>query len=269
MALIQYLSRISFDFGAISLLGEEIGRLGLKRPLLVTDKGVAAAGILERALDAARPFEPVVYDDTTENPTEASLLECLEIWNDKGCDGAIALGGGSPIDLTKAVALLTSHGGELAGEFGIARLLSRVEPQVLEDDHATVLQTTHLGLGVLPNRIGGKGHVLAQQLAEPLRRRSETELRIRAPLRPPQMAHQHDLAATIEHRLDRRQGHDDPAIVGDGLAVVERDIEIDTNQYGLAGDIDVGDGFLCHRIYLVLTGQLPVGVWSDPVRAAS
>jgi alcohol dehydrogenase class IV len=112
--LIQYLSRIPFDFGIISTLNDEIARLKIKRPLLVTDKGVAAAGILQRTLDAAKPFEPVVYDGTTENPTEHSLLDCLEIWRDNGCDGVIALGGGSPIDLAKAVALLTSHGGSLA-----------------------------------------------------------------------------------------------------------------------------------------------------------
>ena len=114
MPLIQYLSRIHFDFGAIAGLGDEIARLGLKRPLLVTDAGVADAGILQRALDAARPLDPAVYDGTTENPTERSLLDCLEIWNDRGCDGVIALGGGSPIDLAKAVALLASHGGSLA-----------------------------------------------------------------------------------------------------------------------------------------------------------
>ena len=133
MPLIQYLSRIPFDFGAIATLGEEIQRLGLKRPLLVTDRGVAAAGILQRALDAARPLEPVVYDGTTENPTEQSLLECLDIWRDRGCDGVIALGGGSPIDLAKAVALLASHGGELADynvKTGGSDRIGKVAPQI-------------------------------------------------------------------------------------------------------------------------------------------
>ena len=45
MPLIQYLSRILFDFGAIDTLSEEIERIGIKRPLLVTDRGVADAGI--------------------------------------------------------------------------------------------------------------------------------------------------------------------------------------------------------------------------------
>ncbi len=133
MALIQYLSRVNFDIGAISVLGEEISRLGLKRPLLVTDGGIAAAGILDRALDAAAPLEPLVYDGTTENPTERSLLDCLDIWWDRGCDGVIALGGGSPIDLAKAVALLSSHGGRLVDynvKTGGSDRIGRVSPQI-------------------------------------------------------------------------------------------------------------------------------------------
>lgn len=133
MAVIQYLSRILFDFGAISTLGDEIAGLGLKLPLLITDRGIASAGILDRALDASKPCRPVVYDGTTENPTEQSLLECLDIWFERGCDGVIALGGGSPIDLAKAVALLTSHGGKLADfnvKTGGSARIGKVSPQI-------------------------------------------------------------------------------------------------------------------------------------------
>jgi hypothetical protein len=133
MPLIQYLSRIPFDFGAIAGLADEIHRLGMKRPLLITDQGVAQAGLLQRALDAARPIKPVIYDRTTENPNESSLLECLDIWHDHGCDGLIALGGGSPIDLSKAVALLTSHSGKLADynvKTGGSEGIGKVSPQI-------------------------------------------------------------------------------------------------------------------------------------------
>ncbi len=133
MPTINYLTRIEFDFGAIASLGAEIERMGLERPLLVTDRGIADAGILQRAFDAAAPSRPTVYDGTTENPTEQSLLECLEIWNEHGCDGVIALGGGSPIDLAKAVALLTSHGGTLADynvKTGGSAGIGKVSPQI-------------------------------------------------------------------------------------------------------------------------------------------
>ena len=133
MPLIQYLARIQFDFGAIGTLAEETARLGITRPLLITDSGVAEAGILDRALAAAKPLVPVVYRDTTENPTEQSLQDCLNIFRAESCDGVIALGGGSPIDLAKAVALLASHGGSLSdydvkkgGSEGIGRVLPQV-----------------------------------------------------------------------------------------------------------------------------------------------
>ena len=56
MALIYYLTPIQFDFGAIALLKSECERVGISRPLVVTDAGVKAAGVLQKALNAARPF---------------------------------------------------------------------------------------------------------------------------------------------------------------------------------------------------------------------
>lgn len=133
MSLIQYLSRIQFDFGAVSGLAAELDALGPKRPLLITDKGIEASGILERVLDAAKPHQPVLYTGTTENPTEGSLKECMALWNEHGCDGLIALGGGSPIDLGKAVALIATHGGELADydvKSGGSAKIGNVAPQI-------------------------------------------------------------------------------------------------------------------------------------------
>jgi len=133
MPLIQYLSRIHFDFGAIDLLSQEISRLGIRRPLLITDKGIASAGLLQRALDAAQPHKLVLYNETTENPNEASLEACLALWTENACDGVIALGGGSPIDLAKAVALLASHGGSFA-DYGVktggSEQIGKVAPQI-------------------------------------------------------------------------------------------------------------------------------------------
>lgn len=133
MPLIQYLSRINFDFGALAALGEEIRSLGISRPLLVTDPQLAEAGFVDRALDAAAPVELVVFDRTPGNPTEAALSDCLELWRSERCDGVISMGGGSSIDLGKAVALIASHGGRF-GEFGVTeanpRSIGKVAPQI-------------------------------------------------------------------------------------------------------------------------------------------
>ena len=121
MALITYLSRIQFDFGAVRLLGDELAGLGVRRPLITTDPGVVAAGILDTVL-AALPagIDPVVFDGTPGNPTEHAVLAALTRYRDHACEGVVAVGGGSPIDLAKAVALLATHPGALE-EYGVLR----------------------------------------------------------------------------------------------------------------------------------------------------
>jgi alcohol dehydrogenase class IV len=132
VALITYLSRIQFDFGAVSLIGEECRQLGVTRPLLVTDPGVWKAGPAGRVL--AGLGDAAVFSDTPENPTEEAVGAALERYRAGGCDGIVAVGGGSPIDLAKAVALLATHPGELA-DYGVlaggtSRITARVAPVV-------------------------------------------------------------------------------------------------------------------------------------------
>ena len=112
MALITYLTRIQFDFGALKLLEAELQLLGMRRPLIVTDKGVIAAGLWARVKDNLPGNMPItVYDGTPENPTEAAMRDALKIYKEEGCDGIVAVGGGSPMDLAKAVALMATHPG--------------------------------------------------------------------------------------------------------------------------------------------------------------
>ncbi|HYC14969.1 MAG TPA: iron-containing alcohol dehydrogenase, partial [Stellaceae bacterium] len=117
MALINYMSRIQFDFGAVRLLEAELKLLGVERPLLVTDPGVRAAGLVERVTEAMG-FTPSIFAETPSNPTEAAAKQALALYRAEGSDGVVALGGGSAIDLAKAVALLATHPGNL-GDYGI------------------------------------------------------------------------------------------------------------------------------------------------------
>src|SRR5687767_1410143 len=110
MALINYLTQIQFEGGAVRLVGEECKRLGIARPMIVTDKGVRAAGLLERVTAHLADGASVpVYDGTPSNPTEAAVLEAAALYRRSGCDGVIALGGGSSIDLAKGAALAATH----------------------------------------------------------------------------------------------------------------------------------------------------------------
>lgn len=114
MPLINYLTTIRFDFGAITGLPEDIAALGLKNPLLVTDRGVVGAGIAAKILaQMPRGGATPVFDGTPSNPTEEATDAAVAVYQANNCDGIVALGGGSPMDLAKAVAILVTHGGTL------------------------------------------------------------------------------------------------------------------------------------------------------------
>ena len=134
MALIQYLTQIQFDHGAIGLLASECRRIGIARPLVVTDAGVRAAGILQKALDALGDLPAAVFDGTPSNPTEAAVRAAVEAYRAGRCDGLVAVGGGSAIDCAKGVAIAATHEGPLAGyatiEGGSPRITERVAPLV-------------------------------------------------------------------------------------------------------------------------------------------
>lgn len=130
MALIQYLTHIQFDFGALALLPAECERVGIRRPLLVTDAGVRAAGLLDRALAALPGWPVAVFDATPANPTEAAVREAAALWSGAGCDGLVALGGGSSIDLAKGVAIAATHPGPLKTYATIEGGSPRITPAV-------------------------------------------------------------------------------------------------------------------------------------------
>ena len=135
MALIQYLTQIHIDFGARQVLAAECERVGITRPLIVTDAGVRAAGVLamlQQALPAA--LQGPVYDGTPSNPTEAAVRAATRMFADGGCDGLIAVGGGSSIDCAKGVAIAARHAGPLTTyatiEGGSARITADAVPLI-------------------------------------------------------------------------------------------------------------------------------------------
>lgn len=136
MSLINYITQIQFEVGAVAQLPVECQRVGITRPLIVTDRGVRAAGIVDVALRAlaGTVASPVVYDDTPSNPNENAVREAVGMFKECGCDGVIAIGGGSAIDLAKGVAVCARHEGPLKRfaviEGGLARITSATAPVI-------------------------------------------------------------------------------------------------------------------------------------------
>jgi 4-hydroxybutyrate dehydrogenase len=102
---IQYLSDIFFEPGALSTLPGVLHKLSIRNPLVVTDPGLVSIGIVERL----GMGKPAAFDQVETNPTEASAVLGVEVFRKQGCDGIVAVGGGSPIDCAKCIGLLTHH----------------------------------------------------------------------------------------------------------------------------------------------------------------
>jgi 4-hydroxybutyrate dehydrogenase len=134
MAFIQYITQIHLDPGVVQRLREECQRIGMRKPLVISDAGVRAAGVLDRALAALGDTPHAVFDATPSNPTEAAVRAAAAIYARERCDGLIAVGGGSSIDLAKGVAIAATHEGPLVGyatiEGGSAKISERVAPLI-------------------------------------------------------------------------------------------------------------------------------------------
>lgn len=132
MSVINYLTRIEFAEGAIARLPELLAGLGVKRPLIATDRGLVATGLVDRV--TALLADPVVFADTPANPTEEAVIAAHALYAASGCDGIVGLGGGSSLDLAKAVRLLTGHDGPLeqytAVAGGVARIHGNICPMI-------------------------------------------------------------------------------------------------------------------------------------------
>jgi choline dehydrogenase len=122
-------TRLVHGAGAIAGLGDVVRQLGVERPLLVTDPGVAAAGLADHALEQLE--NAVVFDRVRPNPDIALVDEGTDLYTESGCDGLVGLGGGSSMDTAKAIGVVARHGGSIADyEWGRDPIVERVPPLV-------------------------------------------------------------------------------------------------------------------------------------------
>lgn len=100
-------TRIVFGPGAIDRVPDEMEQRGMKKPLLVTDAGLAKTAVFTRV----RNLMPnaVVYTGVDPNPTEQNVIDGTALYHQEGCDSVVGLGGGSPLDAAKAIRLKATH----------------------------------------------------------------------------------------------------------------------------------------------------------------
>lgn len=121
-------TRIVFEAGAAKETGRVAGELGIRRPLVVTDRVLRQAGVAQRVLDHVTPV--AVFDDV---PQDSDVL-CVNRGRQagEGADGIIAVGGGSVLDTAKGINLLLSLGGQIQDWQGAGNIpAGKLKPMLL------------------------------------------------------------------------------------------------------------------------------------------
>ncbi|MDR3255317.1 MAG: iron-containing alcohol dehydrogenase [Synergistaceae bacterium] len=125
-------TRIEFGVGAIVCLPKELGVLGSRKPLIVTDSGIASSGLLAKvtALLKGAGCEYGVFDGVAPNPRDDNVGSCAEAARTAGSDCLIALGGGSSIDCAKGASVVAVQGGSIWDYRGVERVPGAAIPLI-------------------------------------------------------------------------------------------------------------------------------------------
>jgi len=109
-------TKVVHGFNAITQLGKEAKRLGIKRALLVTDGGVKGAGLIDDGLKAleSEGIPAFVYDEVEMDPGTKTVAKGVEVLKSESCNGVVVVGGGSPMCAGKGIALVSANGGSIA-----------------------------------------------------------------------------------------------------------------------------------------------------------
>jgi alcohol dehydrogenase class IV len=168
-ANIAFPTRYRFGWGRRAELGAEMKAAGIGAPLIVTDPGVAAQPWMTELAGLG-----AVFSGVSTNPTDDEVLAGLAAYHAAGCDGVVAIGGGSPMDAAKVIALLAGHEGT-AAEYAlggtraksirgerIAPLIampttagtgSELSTGAVVTDHAAKVKRTVLHAGLMPRAV--------------------------------------------------------------------------------------------------------------------
>ncbi len=122
-----------FGNGALENLSSELKRFNPKKVFLVSDHGVSSAGLVEPVREQIRKAnsEVVEFFETEAEPSVENVNLCLEKFKENDCDFIVGLGGGSPLDVAKAVSVLAMNEGSILDYAGIEMIAKSGVPKAL------------------------------------------------------------------------------------------------------------------------------------------
>ncbi|QOY36667.1 iron-containing alcohol dehydrogenase [Anaerobacillus isosaccharinicus] len=124
---------IIFGKGAIDQVGDSCLRLGAKKVLIVSDPGVIEAGWLEKAIEGCKQVGLAysTYDEVTTNPKDFEVEKGCHVYKENECDAVIGIGGGSVMDVAKAIAIVVTNGGRISDYEGVDQIKVPLPPLVM------------------------------------------------------------------------------------------------------------------------------------------
>jgi alcohol dehydrogenase len=122
-----------FGRGALANLVPELNNFGAKKVFLVSDNGVASAGLIDLVVDQmkAAGIDLVTYLDVEREPDIDNLEKCLARFKEQTCDLIVGLGGGSPLDVAKGVSILATNDGSILDYVGLNMIPKKGVPKFL------------------------------------------------------------------------------------------------------------------------------------------
>lgn len=128
----QLTTQIIYGRYSASQIGKVAGNLGIRKAMIVTDSGVAKAGVLDQILPPLKDagIATIVFDEVEPNPTVQTVDRAAARYAEEGCDGVIAVGGGSPLDAGKAVGVLATNPGSASDYLGMDKVKKPCAPVI-------------------------------------------------------------------------------------------------------------------------------------------
>ena len=255
------LPRVLFAAGAIKALPAELASFGIRRPLLVTDKGLVAAGLPAKVIAACGDaVTPLLFDGVTENPLFTDVNAGAASYAAHACDGVVAVGGGSVIDTAKMIALLATNAGSVADYAGVPNV--RHGPAAL----LVVIPTTagtgseaSPSAGIHPNAVTASVGMSSQHLVPKLAV-LDPELTVTLPRRLTAATGIDALGHCIEGYLSNRDQPLGKSLALDGIRRVVRHLRravADGNDLDARGEM----------LLAAFTGGIAIGMGLGPAHA--
>ena len=203
------LPRIFFEFGAVSVLPDELAGLGFSRPLFVTDGNLIGLDVYARVRRTVPAGVDVAeFCDVPENPTAAAAHQVLALYRARDCNGIVAIGGGSVIDCAKAAAFLVSHPGNLGDYLGRPdRITSPPAPLIAIPTTAGTGSEVSRGCGIHPGARAAASQQIAIEEANELARLAVEQAADKRQLRRHVLAGLSGRHRGMRRSLRRRQRH--------------------------------------------------------------